>query len=209
MHIVLPPLPPRPAPRPALTPRTQTLDEGLEQHRTDTTRLWISDRQWMGILQTIELGSSDTNTNTDTDTDTDTTASKISAPTTPSDTFTPDFAGGASPATGDRSHARHALSFRCVLRLAPADQPEADHGTYLVHSRNLSDGGLGFVHDAPLQPETRCTVALQPASGKGVILAARVAWCHAIDRLAEDALRYDIGVQFDRPLDTTPFTPAA
>ena len=167
------------------------VDEGLERYDADTTRLWISDRQWMAILQDVEASSA-----ADSDDDAG-----------PHDPYR--FVGGTGRATGDRSHARHAAPFRCLLRLAPADQPHADHGTYLVFCRNISAGGMGFVHTAPLHPGTRCTAALQPAQGHGSIIAARVAWSRAIDRDAEDTLRYDIGLEFDQPLDISPYTPAA
>jgi hypothetical protein len=164
-------------------------DEGLESHEADTARLWLSDRQWMSILRQVETGDAQTD------------------PATPAPGD--HVSGGASDATGHRDHARHALSFRCVIRLAPPQRRNDDHGTYLVHSRNISAGGLGFVHNHPLHPGTRCTVALQPMHGKGMILAARVAWCREVDRPAEDTLGFDVGVQFDRPIDISVFVTAA
>lgn len=167
------------------TPTTHTNDpdEGLADYEADTARLWVSDQQWMSILQQVEHGDGD--------------GASL------------DFAGGASAATGDRAHARVAMSFRCVIRLAPPQCAGADHGTYLVHSRNISSGGLGFVHDQEMHAGTRCTVALQPPRGRGLIISARVAWCREISRIAEQTLRYDVGVQFDRPIDISPFAPAA
>lgn len=160
-------------------------DAGLESYESDTARLWVSDQQWLSILERVERGNE------------------------PEETDAFDFAGGGSGATGDRDHARHALNFRCVIRLAPPEHRDADHGTYLVHSRNISSGGLGFVHDHELHAGTRCTVALQPPRGKGMILPARVAWCREITRDAEVSLSFDVGVQFDRPIDISPFFPAA
>ncbi|MEL7087792.1 MAG: PilZ domain-containing protein [Planctomycetota bacterium] len=165
------------------TTTTQDVDEGLAQYEADTARLWVSDQQWLSILQRVENGESEA--------------------------ASADLAGGASDATGHREHARHATHFRCVIRLAPPQQAGADHGTYLVHSRNISSGGLGFVHDHELHPGTRCTVALQPPTGRGLIISARVAWCREISRVAEETLRYDVGVQFDRPIDVGPFMSAA
>ncbi|MEM7624289.1 MAG: PilZ domain-containing protein [Planctomycetota bacterium] len=168
---------------PPPTTAVRDVDEGLTHYEADTARLWVSDQQWLAILQRVEHGRPDGEAD--------------------------DLAGGASDATGDREHARHALSFRCVIRLAPPEQADADHGTYLVHTRNISSGGLGFVHDHELHAGTRCTVALQPPRGRGMILSARVAWCREIGRVAEEALTYDVGVQFDRPIDISPFVPAA
>ena len=196
--------------------RRRDLDEGLEHYDADTTRLWISEQQWIAILQDVEHGPTPPTSPVDSSPKPTFTERGSSNQAATADTKTPppallpfDLAGGAGDASGQRDHARHALSFRCVLRLAPPDQPDADHGTYLVVSRNISTGGLGFAHHAALQPGTRCTVALQPAQGRGVIVAARVAWCREIPRHAEDTLRYDIGVEFHRPLDIRPFSPAA
>ncbi|MBB6429289.1 PilZ domain-containing protein [Algisphaera agarilytica] len=161
-------------------------DEGLPGGEFDTARLWVSDQQWMTILERVERGTEEAD-----------------------GPYTPDYAGGESDASSHREHARHAVSFRCMIRLAPPDNPDADHGTYVVHSRNISTGGMGFVHDQELHTGTRCTVALQPMQGKGMIVPARVAWCRAIPRELEDLTTYDIGVQFDRPIDISPFVPAA
>ncbi|MEM8738847.1 MAG: PilZ domain-containing protein [Planctomycetota bacterium] len=150
----------------------------------DSARLWLSDQQWLSVLERVERGRDE-------------------------DDPPRDYAGGQSDATGQRAHERHALAFRCLIRLAPPGRADADHGTYLVHSRNISAGGLGFVHDHELHTGTRCTVALQPAAGRGMILSARVAWCRPILREAEDATTFDVGVQFDQPIDLDPFFTAA
>ena len=163
------------------------LDAGLPGGESDTARLWVSDQQWMSILERVQRGPSD---------------EELAAQAAT-------FAGGESDATGHREHARHAVSFRCMIRLAPPENTDADHGTYVVHSRNISTGGLGFVHDQELHAGTRCTVAIQSSQSKGLIVPARVAWCRAIQRVAEDVTTYDVGVQFERPIDISPFIPAA
>jgi hypothetical protein len=160
-------------------------DAGLETLESDTARLWLSERQWMALLERVQRGADDGEANF------------------------PDYAAGASDATGHRAHARHALSFRALVRLAPPQRPDDDHGTYLVHSRNISAGGLSFVHEHELHPGTRCTIALQPQQGRGSVLSGRVAWCNPIHRDAEDPTRFDAGLQFDQPIDLSPFVPAA
>ncbi|MEO1237063.1 MAG: PilZ domain-containing protein [Planctomycetota bacterium] len=162
-------------------------EDAEEAAGVDTARLWLSDQQWLSILERVERGRDHGEP----------------APVDPS------AAGGASEATGQREHARHAAAFRCVIRLAPPSRTDADHGTYLVHSRNISSGGLGFVHDHEMHSGTRCTVALQPAEGRGMILSGRVAWCRAVPRPAEDTTRFEVGLQFDHPIDLDPFFPAA
>lgn len=168
-------------------PDSDDLDAGLPGGEFDTARLWVSDQQWLSILERVERGPSEEE------------LAQQAA----------DFAGGESDATGHREHARHAISFRCMIRLAPPTNAGADHGTYVVHSRNISTGGLGFVHDRELHAGTRGTVALQSSQGKGMIVPARVAWCRAIQRIAEDVTTYDVGVQFDYSIDVSPFVPAA
>lgn len=157
-------------------------DEPAAQREADTARLWLSEQQWLSLLERVERGEPPATAN---------------------------LAGGASEATGQRGFARHALSFRCVIRLAPPSQMQADHGTYLIHSRNLSAGGMGFVHDAPLHPGTRCTVGLSPEAGRGMIVPARVAWCRPLAEHSHLRALHEVGVQFDQPVDVDPFLPAA
>ena len=165
------------------TLRRPDLDEGLPGSETDTTRLWVSDQQWLSILERLKRGVDDD--------------------------CSPADPGGASLATGARRHARRATAFRCLLRLAAPDNRKADHGTYLVRSRNLSSGGLAFAHHTALHAGTRCTVGLQAPDGTGMILSARVAWCRLIDRRAEDSMTYHVGVQFDQPVSLDPRLTAA
>ena len=155
--------------------RRDELDEGLPGSDTDTTRLWVSEQQWLSILERLKRGDD---------------APKLS-----------DKSAGASDATGARHHARRAAGYRCLLRLAAPSNHEADHGTFLVRSRNLSPGGMAFAHDTELHSGTRCTVGLQRPVGEGLIVPGRVAWCRQIDRTGEDSRTHHVGVQFDRPID--------
>jgi hypothetical protein len=155
-------------------------DFTASQGEPETLRLWMSDRQWLALLHRIELGNSD------------------------------GFAGGGSAAaTGDREHARVAGNFRCMIRLGSPENPEDDHGVYTVRTRNVGAGGLGFVHGQRLHSGTRCTVALQPSEGPGLVVAGRVAWCREVVREGEDPSCYQVGVQFDRPLEIESFMTAA
>lgn len=147
-------------------------DEDLAplQEGVDTTRLWVSDQQWLAILERVQRGQP-----LDLDGDRD----------------------------SRRLHPREACSMRCLLRLG------GTCGTFIVRTKDISAGGLRFVHGQPLRPSTRCTIALQPQHGMGRILGAVVAWCKEVEFADPDLEGYDIGVNFDAPVDTRAFTGAA
>lgn len=151
---------------------------------SDTARLWLSEQQWMGLLTRVRTG-----------------------------TARADRPGGLSGATGDREHARHAPDFLCLVRLGAGGSPSSssgEWGTYQVSTRNISAGGIGFIHDRELKRGTRATVALQPREGPGLILSARVAWCRPLPEGAgDDGVLFQVGVQFDQPVDVDPFIYAA
>lgn len=136
----------------------------------DSTRLWVSDQQWLAILERVQR----------------------SRPV--------DF----DPATDCRRlHPRESFECRCLLRLSGLA------GTYIVRTRDISAGGLCFVHGQPLIASTRCTIAMQPDHGPGRILSAVVTWCREIEFFDPDLEAYEIGVQFDTPIDTRALTGAA
>ena len=95
---------------------------------------------------------------------------------------------------------RFHVKLRCVVR---AQQPDGRSATYLVQSHNLSAGGMGFIHAAPLPRGSRCTVAIQSDSGEGVVVAGQVAWTRQVDPAVTHG--FEVGVQFDRPIDPGPF----
>ncbi len=106
------------------------------------------------------------------------------------------------PNRRDGRRSRFPVKLRCVIRMQDADGRSA---TYLVQSHNVSAGGLGFIHTAPLPRGSRCTIALQTEDGEGVIAAGRVAWARQIDPTVPHG--FEVGVQFDRPIDPSPFVP--
>lgn len=132
----------------------------------DTTRLWVSDQQWLSILERVQRGH-------------------------------------PLPIDVDydcrRLHPRVPISLRCLLRLS------SQAGTFIVRSRDISAGGLRFVHGQPLRPSTRCTLALSPPQGMGRILGAVVAWCKEVEFEDPDLEAYDVGVKFDEPIDLRTF----
>lgn len=149
---------------------------------SDTARLWVSEQQWMGLLTRVRTGRARA-----------------------------DQPGGISGATGDREHARHAPDFLCLIRLgAGGSEASGERGTYQVSTRNISAGGIGFVHDRELNRGVRATIALQPREGPGLILSARVAWCRPLaEGIGDDGNLFQVGVEFDQPVDVDPFIYAA
>ncbi len=136
-----------------------------DDRHDDTARLWLSQQQWMSILERVERQVLDS---------------------------TPQ---GDNQRQSPRLPAPHHA--RCMIRLG---HPCPDRGTYQVRLRNISTSGLGFLSAAPFQPKSRCTVALQDAEGHGLVCAARIVWCRALD----DDLSA-VGVQFDKPIDPERF----
>lgn len=133
----------------------------------DSTRLWVSDRQWMTILRNTEK------------------ARPV----------------GVLDGPDRRTEHRYATDCRCILRWGGADSS----GTYAVRARNISSGGLGFIHRQALPKDTRCTLALQPEACPGMIIAGRVAWCRPLPLIEADQDVYEIGIQFDTPVNLEPF----
>lgn len=91
-----------------------------------------------------------------------------------------------------RREPRHAYRVSCLVRIGE----DGDLGVYSVDTRNLSRNGLGFRHDRLLDPETQCLIALRDAGANVTLHAARVRWCAPIDPVG-----FDIGLEFDEPID--------
>ncbi|MGB0766906.1 MAG: PilZ domain-containing protein [Phycisphaeraceae bacterium] len=133
----------------------------------DSTRLWVSDQQWLAILERVQRGQPAVERVVEED--------------------------------NRRLYARQAYECRCLLRLS------AEAGTYIVRTRDISSGGLRFVHGQSLRPSTRCTIALQSDFGPGRIISAVVAWCKEIDLYDPGVEAFELGLKFDTPIDTRAF----
>ncbi len=137
----------------------------------EALRVWLSDQQWMAILERIERQAQ-----------------------TGEGRWLDEEAEGDRR---DRQDPRRPLTARCIIRVGTHGH---EAGTYIVRTRNISTGGLGFVHHHDLRTGTRCTVALQTDAGQGMIVAGRIAWCREVMQLEVEDATYEIGVQFDRPI---------
>lgn len=69
-----------------------------------------------------------------------------------------------------------------------------------VRPRNLSQGGIAFLHEAYVYPETRCTVVLISQMNQPLEVSGRVVGCrHITGKL------HEIAVSFDRAIDPSDF----
>lgn len=92
---------------------------------------------------------------------------------------------------------RYTKIVRCVLRMKQQEGPAA---VYLVRTRNLSEGGLGFFFGSYMHPGTVCHFAIMGLDGHGQIVAGTVRWCRHVARTL-----HECGVQFDSPIEVTRF----
>lgn len=84
-----------------------------------------------------------------------------------------------------------------VLRI---QQPGGDPMDFLVRPRNLSTGGLGFLHGGFVYPGSVCIVTLVSHDGLNVVARGKVVRCACVTGRI-----HDIGVQFDAPIEIDDF----
>ncbi len=92
---------------------------------------------------------------------------------------------------------RYTKIVRCVLRMKQKEGPAA---VYLVRSRNLSEGGLGFFFGSYMHPGTVCHFAIMGLDGQGQLVVGVVRWCRHVARTL-----HECGVQFDAPIQIESF----
>ena len=105
-----------------------------------------------------------------------------------------------SAQTGQRQHAR--VSYRKLAQIAVAiQQPNGQWAKYVVRSRNLSTGGIGFIHGAYVHTDSKCRIIIKNLHGQVVCLEGVVRHCQYLCGTA-----HDVGVQFDAPIELTDYT---
>lgn len=110
--------------------------------------------------------------------------------------------GPTVPATRDRRDldtVRYPFVRRAALRIS---HPGGTVTTHLVRTRNLSTGGVGFIHGAFLYPQTTCHVALQTRHGESVALSGQVGWCRHVSGKS-----HEIGVRLNQVIQVDEFVP--
>lgn len=117
--------------------------------------------------------------------------------------------GPAHAALSPENHRRqqripfhHDARLLCEFRAdADADADDASSGAaepalYLVKCRNISAGGMGFLHGGPLAIGTACEMTLLRADRTTLKLRGVVARCECIERHI-----FEIGVRFEKDID--------
>ncbi len=100
---------------------------------------------------------------------------------------------------GRRRHER--LSYRKLIQIAVAIQlPNGQWAAYAVRSRNISEGGIGFIHGMFVHTGTACRVILKTSDGDTVCVEGVVKCCVLLTGNA-----HHIGVQFNQEIDIEKF----
>ena len=77
---------------------------------------------------------------------------------------------------GQRKHMR--VPFRTLSQIAVAIQkPDEQWAKYIVRSRDLSEGGIGFIHGAYVHAGSHCRVIVKDVEGKPACLEGIVRRC--------------------------------
>ncbi|MDX2116758.1 MAG: PilZ domain-containing protein [Planctomycetota bacterium] len=91
-------------------------------------------------------------------------------------------------------------------RLLDVDRLTVDIGTgssvctALVVPRDVSDGGLSFLHGVFIYSGTHILIQLKTRDGEQMLVPGKVVRCtHVVGRV------HEVGVKFDRPIDVAPF----
>jgi len=100
---------------------------------------------------------------------------------------------------GQRLHKR--VSYRKLSQIAVAiQQPDKQWAKYIVRSRDLSEGGIGFVHGSFLHAGSLCRVILKDQEGQVVCIEGTVRGCDFLQGRA-----HNIGVQFNEEINLSRF----
>ncbi len=104
---------------------------------------------------------------------------------------------GSKPDADRRLHERHTHRISEGLEVI-FDAFDGQPVTCRVRPRNLSRGGIAFLHDAYVYPETRCTVVLVSVTDQPIEVSGKVVGCrHISAKLHEIAMSFDKAIEPD------------
>lgn len=82
--------------------------------------------------------------------------------------------------------------------------PGGSIANYLVRVRNLSSGGIGFLHSSFVYSDTRCTMTLRTRDNKSVFIQGKVVRCKHVRMHI-----HEVGLRFDEPIKLGDFVASA
>ncbi len=103
-----------------------------------------------------------------------------------------------------RRDARYRYAVNDGIRVQLDDQS----GGFIVRPRNISAGGLSFLHGSFLYPGAHCRIALRALDGDQVEVGARLARCRCVrGRIHEVAAVFDERIDIERFVNTDQVQP--
>jgi len=105
-------------------------------------------------------------------------------------------ASARSSGGGRESRREKRWSYRASDIALIVQHPGGGVGRFLVCSRNLSAGGIGFIHGGFLHVGSECSLLLRRHDGSPMPLAGQVAHCRHLS-----GRHHEIGIQFGEKID--------
>ena len=103
----------------------------------------------------------------------------------------------ARPSGSDRESRREKRSsYRASDIALIVQHPGGGVGRFLMFSRNLSAGGIGFIHGGFLHPGSECSLLLRRRDGSPMALVGQIAHCRHLS-----GRHHEIGIQFSEDID--------
>jgi len=106
----------------------------------------------------------------------------------------------ASAPRGSSRRKEPRMEYRAVDIALTIQHPGGTSANFLVASRNLSAGGMSFLHGGFLHSGTECRVILTAKDGHRIALTGTVRSCRLIERRT-----HEIGIQFCEKIDPAQF----
>ena len=103
----------------------------------------------------------------------------------------------ARPAEGKSKRKHERRPYRVGSLKVTVRQNDREQ-TFIVPVRNISEGGLAFLHRSMLYGGTKCTVELECGPGDSIKVGAEVANCRRVTGLVHEiGLKFDSAIQLD------------
>ncbi|GAB4110284.1 MAG: hypothetical protein Kow00105_19050 [Phycisphaeraceae bacterium] len=97
------------------------------------------------------------------------------------------------------------IEYKKLAQIAVAIKVSGTQWTkYVVRSRDLSEGGIGFLHGAYVHEGSACRVILKDLSDKVICIDGQVKHCVHVSGTV-----HKVGVQFNEKIDLSQFTEAS